>query len=75
MPLDAATTLEVGDLVGGSRDGANNRLLDQTVERVTDTHYAIGRVTKRGTSVSNATFEFVGRADIGSLGEPTLTGI
>lgn len=78
-PLNAATTLEIGDLIGGSK-ASGNALEDQIVEKLTgavaSTHYAIGRVAKRGTSLATATFQFVGRAEIGAIGEPaTLTGL
>lgn len=44
-----STTWEVGDLVGGSENGAGNALLDQQVEKVTDRSNAIGICVARTT--------------------------
>lgn len=40
-------TFEVGDLVGGSENGAGNALLNQQVEKVATANLAIGRCAKR----------------------------
>jgi len=59
--VTTAATFEVGNLISGSRDGSNNYLLDQAVDKLTDNQtnqgLAIGRVTKRET-VATTQVEF-----------------
>lgn len=73
FPLNTPTTLEIGNLIGGVK-AAGNALEDQVVKKVTNREFAIGRVFKRGTSLSQAMFEFAGRADPGALFEGFITG-
>lgn len=54
LPVTTATTFEVGDRVSGSRDGSNNYLLDQEVEKAADSpanqNIFIGKAVKRYSS-------------------------
>lgn len=55
----SSATYEVGDLVGpaGTGTGGNVGVSDDTVEAVTDASAAIGRVYKRGTSITRVQVE------------------
>ena len=59
--VTTGATFEVGNLISGSRDGSNNYLHDQQVDKLTDNQtnqgLAIGRVTKREL-VSTTQVEF-----------------
>src|SRR5688572_6101499 len=54
--LDAATTLEVGELVGPAKQ-AGNALYSQIVKKVTAETEAIGTVVEAGTSLTRVKFK------------------
>lgn len=69
-PVGTATTFEFGDLVGGDQDGANNVLLDQSVQKTADPQEAIGRVVEQHTVAASAVlFEFAARDVAGGFYE------
>ena len=69
------TTFEIGDLVGGSRDGSSNALLDQEVVRIGAPGTVLGALTesmaigaaakKYATATSIVEIEILGRAEAG----------
>lgn len=71
-PLNTATTLEMGDLVGAKKD-TGNTLLNQVVAKVTNESHAIGRVVRRGTLVTIARFDIRTRAVAGGGNRAFLT--
>lgn len=72
-PLDAATTLEIGNLIGGKKDTGGNYLYAQKVAKVTEPTYAIGKVQKRGTSLTLAHYEIAGASAAGGGNRQFLT--
>ncbi len=50
----AAATLELGDMVGNEANAGNTGLLSQSIVKVTQSKYAVGRVAKRLPSPGTA---------------------
>jgi hypothetical protein len=49
-----SSTFELGDLIGVDRDGTASKLLDQQVDAVAASRYAIGRVARRVATAATA---------------------
>ena len=47
-------TFELGDLIGADENAAGNALLDQQVDKVTASKYAVGRVAKRVATAASS---------------------
>lgn len=58
-PLQAATTLKVGEFIGLAKNPYANALLSQVVEKVDDMAHAIGVVVQGGTNLTQATFRIL----------------
>lgn len=76
--VTTGATFEVGNLISGSRNGSNNYLHDQQVDKLTDNQAnqgsAIGRVTKRETvSTTQVEFEILSSVAPGGGSKAFLT--